>query len=258
MRRISESWTTPEHSGLVEDVINCIRPDDEELNAWYRKYAQRQKKRLAFDVDYVTRFADPSAKLLEFGSMPPILTATLTRLGMSVTGLDLKPERFETAVDSEGLRVERVDFETERLPLEDGAYDAVIFNEVFEHLRINPIFTLREVHRVLRPGGILMLSTPNLRSWKGWYFFAIKGRLAPEIYGEYDKLGKVGHMGHVRVYSVGEVKTFLERIGFHVETVIHRGEFQSTVPWRKRLGDASLRVLPRLRTSFSLIANRIP
>ena len=102
--------------GLVEDVIARIRPDDEELLAWYRKYAQRQKKRLAFDVDYVRRFAEPSAKLLEFGSMPPILTATLARLGMSVTGLDLKPERFQSVVDAEELRVEKVDFETERLP----------------------------------------------------------------------------------------------------------------------------------------------
>ena len=242
----------------MEDVIARIRPDDEELLAWYRKYAQRQKKRLAFDVDYVRSFADPSARLLEFGSMPPILTATLTRLGMSVTGLDLKPERFQSVVDAEELRVERVDFETERLPLEDGQYDVAIFNEVFEHLRINPIFTLREVHRVLRPSGILMLSTPNLRSWKGWFYFAIKGRLAPEVYAEYDKLGKLGHMGHVRVYSVGEVQNFLERVGFRVKVVIHRGEFQSAVRWRKRLGDLALRALPRLRTSFSLIADRMP
>ena len=258
MRRISENWTMPEHMDLVEDVIGCIRPDDEELLGWYRNYAERQKKRLAFDVDYVRRFADPTAKLLEFGSTPPILTVALTRLGMSVTGLDLKPERFRSAMNAQELRIERVDFETERLPLEDGRYDVVIFNEVFEHLRINPIFTLREARRVLRPGGTLMLSTPNLTSWKGWYFFAVKGRLAPDIYGQYDKLGKIGHMGHVRVYSVGEVVTFLERIGFRVTVVIHRGEFQSAIRWRKRLGDTALRALPRLRTSFSLIADRVP
>ena len=151
----------------------------------------------------------------------------------------------------------KVDFETDRLPLTDSAYDAAIFNEVFEHLRINPIFTMREVHRVLRPGATLLLSTPNLTSWKGWYFFVVKGRLAPDVYGEYDKLVKVGHMGHVRVYSVGEVQAFLERVGFRVDLVIHRGEFQSPVAWRKRLGDMALRALPRCRTSFSVVAERM-
>ena len=257
MRRISESWGRPENEGVVGEVIACVRPDDEALGAWYEKYSRRQAKRLAYDVDYVAKFVDPAAKILEFGSMPPILTAALTRKGFRVTGLDLKPERFGSTVEAEGLHVEKVDFETERLPLADGEFDTVIFNEVFEHLRINPIFTMREVHRVLRPKGMLMLSTPNLTSWKGWYFFALKGRLAPDLFGEYEKLATVGHMGHVRIYSVGEVKAFLERVGFRVTVVIHRGEFQSPAEWKKRVGDLVLRNLPRFRTSFSLIAERV-
>ena len=103
--------------------------------------------------------------------------------------------------------------------MRDGEYDVVIFNEVFEHLRINPIFTMREVHRILKPEGILMLSTPNLTSWKGWCHFAFKGRLAPDVYDQFAKLAKLGHMGHVGIHSVGEVVSFLRRIGFDIETV---------------------------------------
>ena len=54
----------------------------------------------------------------------------------------------------------------------------MLFNEVFEHLRINLVFTMTEVHRVLEPNGVLMLSTSNPTSWKGWwYHFSFKGRL---------------------------------------------------------------------------------
>ena len=51
---------------------------------------------------------------------------------------------------------------------------------------------------MLKPGGLLLLSTPNLTSWKGWYFFAVKGRLAPDPYDAFAKLDQLGHMGHVR------------------------------------------------------------
>ena len=63
-------------------------------------------------------------------------------------------------------------------------------------------------------------------------------------------------MGHVRIYSVGEVVSFLRRIGFDIETVIHRGEFRSPRNWERRLVNGILRLFPRLRTSFSVIARK--
>ena len=97
-------------------------------------------------------------------------------------GLDLDPARFQAVVRAEKLNVKEVDFEVAPLPFEDDAVDVVIFHEVFEHLRINPIFTFSEISRVLRTQGTLLLSTPNLTSWKGWYNFAVKGRLPVDVY----------------------------------------------------------------------------
>ena len=103
-----------------------------------------------------------------------------------------------------------------------------------------------------------MLSTPNLTSWKGWYFFVVKGRLAPDIYSQYLKLTTVGHMGHVRVYSVGEVIAFLAKMGFDATVVIYRGQVRARTKWKKYAGDAVLRVFPRLRTSFSIMGRKVP
>ena len=242
---------------MVEDAIACIHPDDENLSVWYRNYSRKQKTRLAFDVDYVRAYVDPGAGVLEFGSVPPILTAALSRLGFDVCGLDLMPERFQSAMDSEGLDIRKVDFEREELPMPDERYDVVIFNEVFEHLRIDPIFTLGEANRVLKLGGMLMLSTPNLTSWNGWYHFVVKGRLAPDMYIQYRKLTTVGHMGHVRIYSVGEVIAFLTRMGFEATHVIYRGRFRARTRWRRNAGNVVLRLFPRLRTSFSVVARKV-
>ena len=45
-----------------------------------------------------------------------------------------------------------------------GAFDAVLFCEIIEHLLVDPAAVLREIKRVLRPGGVLVLATPNVSS----------------------------------------------------------------------------------------------
>lgn len=52
-----------------------------------------------------------------------------------------------------------------RLPFADGSVDAFVSIEGIEHFE-NPSFFLRECHRVLRPGGTLVLSTPNVDSFR--------------------------------------------------------------------------------------------
>jgi SAM-dependent methyltransferase len=46
-----------------------------------------------------------------------------------------------------------------RIPVEDGRFDAVVFSQVMEHLP-DPLAVLKELHRVLKPGGVLFYSGP--------------------------------------------------------------------------------------------------
>ena len=119
-----------------------------------------------------------------------------------------------------------------------------------------------------------MLSTPNLLSLGGWYHLVVKGRMRPisDIYyaysklEKYRKLEKIGHMGvvpidvgirHVRLYTPAEVVDFLGRMGFEVELIMHRGlYYRSRYRWNRRLGNWFLRLFPRLRTSFSVVARK--
>lgn len=53
---------------------------------------------------------------------------------------------------------------TKKLPFTSGSFDCVILGEVVEHVP-DPDFLLREINRILKPGGHLIISTPNLVSW---------------------------------------------------------------------------------------------
>jgi len=66
------------------------------------------------------------------------------------------------------------DFSYEKLPYPDNTFSLITAWEVFEHLE-NPYFALREVRRVLKPNGILMLSMPNPFHWICRLHFALYG-----------------------------------------------------------------------------------
>lgn len=62
------------------------------------------------------------------------------------------------------VRVVSHDIETEPIPLDADSVDVVVLIPVIEHL-IEPIGVLREIRRVLRPGGRLIMDTPNIAKW---------------------------------------------------------------------------------------------
>ena len=104
------------------------------------------------------------------------------------------------------------------LPIRDGSFDIAVMDGVIEHLQ-DPMKALAQVHRVLAPGGVLVLVTPNQASLKN----RIKLMLGGSIYAplsqwistaRVQKGGRSEFVGHVREYTALEVNTMLEQAGF--------------------------------------------
>lgn len=96
------------------------------------------------------------------------LPATIT----SYTGVDLV--RYEGFPDAPQARF-RIGDLNQRLPVEDVAADVVVAIETIEHLE-NPRALFRELVRALRPGGLLLVTTPNQLSLLSKLSFLVKDR----------------------------------------------------------------------------------
>jgi SAM-dependent methyltransferase len=103
------------------------------------------------------------------------------------------------------------------LPFASGAADAVLFSEVVEHL-VDPDAALDEIRRVLRPGGHLMLSTPNLAAWynRGLLLAGVQPVFSEvSLRGIHGRPGKEV-VGHLRLYTARALKEFVAASGFDV------------------------------------------
>lgn len=91
------------------------------------------------------------------------------------------------------VNVKVANLNTQGLPFQDKHFDLVTCTEVIEHLE-HYRYTLREMYRVLKPGGTLVLTTPNILN--------LKSRIRFLVFGFYNLFGPL-HFRESNLYSTG-------------------------------------------------------
>lgn len=130
--------------------------------------------------------------------------------GIAVHGIDISPVALRrAAVHLEAFW--EVDLDATDLPMEDEAYDTVVCVEVLEHL-YDPEHALREMARVLIPGGRLVLTTPNLAYWR-YRLQLLRGRVPPPA----------ADPRHLRCFDAGLLRELLVGAGFQAPEVSGHG-----------------------------------
>lgn len=77
---------------------------------------------------------------------------------------------------TDGLVVQKVDVSFNALPFSENSFDLVLAIAIIEHLE-NPFFSIREIYRVLRPGGKLIVAIPSVLSFKSRIRFLLSGNV---------------------------------------------------------------------------------
>ncbi|MEM2169786.1 MAG: class I SAM-dependent methyltransferase, partial [Candidatus Bathyarchaeia archaeon] len=106
--------------------------------------------------------AEKRGRLIDIGCGNGQFLALMRDLGWEVLGVEPDVEAARVAEDTFGIKVIPSTLEEASLP--DASADVITMNHVIEHVH-DPITLLKECRRVLRPGGMLVVVTPNLNSF---------------------------------------------------------------------------------------------
>lgn len=146
-----------------------------------------------------------AARLLDIGCSSGALLRSAMTHGFDAEGVEPAAQAAEFAKGT-GLKVFQGYLEEARFPA--SSFDAVTLMEVIEHLP-DPSALLREVWRVLKPNGVLVVGTGNAASWTV--------RLVGARWGYFQV---AGHGGHISFFNPTSLGVLAQRCGFRVE----RGE----------------------------------
>jgi SAM-dependent methyltransferase len=138
--------------GLTADVLDRRR-------ARFLRHIAGAESRGAALVDRLPRVG----RILEVGCGSGGLLAAAASSMREIVGVDIAARWLVIArrrLADRGLSVSLVAAECERLPWPDATFDVVVADSLLEHLD-DPALALAEWHRVLRPGGILVIWSPN-------------------------------------------------------------------------------------------------
>ncbi len=188
------------HAALAKwDTVEGTRPDARSVRRHARVSRRRLQTLLAVLGDRTSQ-----VKLLDVGCSSGAFLVAAREMGMDAEGVEISPEASDAARRA-GFRVHTGLLEEARYP--DASFDAIALIELLEHLR-DPRALLAECRRILRPGGVVMATTPNGASWT-----------ARAMGARWDVFSLNGMGGHVSFFNPGSLRLLAERAGFEVARV---------------------------------------
>jgi len=188
----------------------------------------------------------PNAKLLDCGCFNGEFTSEVAKkIGTKdVCGFDIASDSLAKA-RAKGIRVHEGNL-NDMLPFEQGTFDVFIANQVIEHLSNTDLF-IKEIYRVLRPGGYAVISTPNLASLPNMMYLllgmqpwdasvsdeVVVGSWHPIKQPKLNSPFPVGMVGHRRLFTVPALAGLLQYYGLKVERSIGSGYYPIPHPLSK-------------------------
>jgi SAM-dependent methyltransferase len=182
-------------------------------------YLQKHGRRIIETVELIP-VGDENQRLLELSSylqMTPLIKRhgaygeiVLTNWWKGETRSQLQTVSNAKAGERLSFDMLNVDVERDRFPFPDEHFDVALCCELIEHLTADPMHMLIELNRVLKWGGLLIVTTPNIAS-----AFSLGKALAgnsPYVYGEYNP--KSPGDRHSREFTPNDIKIALNAAGF--------------------------------------------
>lgn len=157
-------------------------------------------------------------KIVDLGCGTGYYLFLLSNLGINLdlTGFDYDKKAICEAVEL--LYEKKIKFVTgdlHKIPFVDKSFDKAVMSEVLEHVE-EDTQVLREIYRILKPNGILVISVPSIDYP---FFWDPINFILQHFFKTHIKVGFFSGLwsGHLRLYSLSELRIKIEKVGFKIE-----------------------------------------
>jgi SAM-dependent methyltransferase len=219
----------------IKNAFDVIGSSNEYPSSFYPRSAGRMWPVLR-DLTKVS-----PGKLLDIGCGVGFMSSIMSQLGFEVHCIDASQDIDGEVIRKFNLHFSLCNIESSPIPYSDNSFDIVVLTEVLEHFNYNPLVPLEEIKRILKPEGLLFLTTPNIASIFSLYTIMmgdnvqgslnmILGNVWRNDYGKHQVFRDM----HFRCYTNKEVKQLMKMLGLSI--VRHRSIVR---------GEPSTRNLPR-------------
>jgi SAM-dependent methyltransferase len=182
-------------------------------------------------------------RLLDVGAQFGALAIYAARLGWRAAAVDygMYARAFRETVADRGVDYRECDLGREPLPFADNSFDFATYTDVVEHHPFSPKRVLAEIHRILVPGGRLILATPNHAS----IYNRIKLLFGASVNDNFDYFFNTNadaqtYDGHHREFTRAEIRSALEQTNFRVlECRVIDDDLWSLLNYRRRAAHAN-------------------
>jgi len=201
------------YENVREDVIRTYEAIMTCKDGYHRDHKARLMRTVSILMD-----ERPSGRLLELGSsglfpimlkeLAPYLEVTVTHFDMTAVGK--KTTTYDLCGQSITVPSYSLNLEEDCINANDETFDIILCCEVLEHMERDPMFLLSEINRLLKIGGLLILTTPNITSARA-LMKILSGR-EPYFFMQYNTNGDMYR--HNFEYSVPLLEQVLSAAGF--------------------------------------------
>jgi methionine biosynthesis protein MetW len=155
------------------------------------------------------KYLDEGGRILDVGCGEGKIGIVAKEKFKEIHGVDISELALQIA-EKNGVIARKVNLNYEELAYEDNFFDAVVCLEVIEHI-LDPFYLISEIKRVLKPNGVLILTTPNFRKIKNILYLLIKGRF-PKTSSD----TQLWDGGHIHYFTFKDIKWILEQQKFEI------------------------------------------